>query len=113
VHFPPGVEPIGNKETPSAYCPPHLHLFQTFFGGFIKLKYDLETLLKNLKALSGSSPVFVLSKYTIFGQTQTGVTFPLTSLQTNRLQSGGFFAMVTGIYNMDLQGAYSSSNFRL
>ncbi len=30
VHFPPGLQPIGNKETPLVSCPPCLHIFQPF-----------------------------------------------------------------------------------
>jgi hypothetical protein len=33
--------------------------------------------VKNFKTLSGSSPIFALSNYTTFSQTQTGATVPL------------------------------------
>jgi hypothetical protein len=36
--------------------------------------------VENLKTLSGSSPVFVLSYHTTFSQTQTGATVPLNKL---------------------------------
>jgi hypothetical protein len=39
---------------------------------------------KKLKALSGSSPIFALSNYTTFDQTQTGATVP-SSLKKNWL----------------------------
>jgi hypothetical protein len=32
---------------------------------------------KNVKTISGFSPIFALSNYTTFGQTQTGATVPL------------------------------------
>jgi hypothetical protein len=52
-------------------------LFPRSTAVFIELKYDLEKKHKNLKAITGSSPIFALSNYTTFNQTQTGATVPL------------------------------------
>jgi hypothetical protein len=84
VHLPPGLQPIGNKETtwPSAPPPPMSTYLSHFLfiypkpGGLIKLKNDLEMYPKKCKALCGSS-LFALSNYTTFSQTQTCATVPL------------------------------------
>jgi hypothetical protein len=40
---------------------------------FIKLNENSETSKKNLKTISGSSPIFDLSSYNTFGRTQAGM----------------------------------------
>jgi hypothetical protein len=45
---------------------------------------------KYVKTISSSSPIFALSNYTTFGQTQTGATVPLnTDLKETALDTTG------------------------
>jgi hypothetical protein len=83
VHFPPGFQPIGSKKTSRPITQRVSTYFRHFqFGfpqhsSFIKLNEKLDTLKKNLKTISSSSPIFALSNNAAFGQTQTSATIPL------------------------------------
>jgi hypothetical protein len=84
VHFSPDLQLIGNLRKHSR---PNAHRASTYLrhflfislkrSGFIKLKKIWRHKI-NLKAISGSSPIFALSNYTTSSQTQTGATVPLT-----------------------------------
>jgi hypothetical protein len=84
VHFPPDLQPIGNlrkHSRPNAHRAStslrHFLFISLKHSGFIKLKKIWRHKV-NLKAISGSSPIFALSNYTTSSQTQTGATVPLT-----------------------------------
>jgi hypothetical protein len=68
--------PLGLMPTMSPHILGIFCLFPQSTAVFIKLKYNFETWLKNLKAISSSSPIFALSNYTTFSQTKTGATVP-------------------------------------
>jgi hypothetical protein len=80
AHFPACLQPIGSEDTPSAYWPTCLNMYQTYWADFYEAwrfnytELKIRDIIEKFNNYQRFFSYFSLSNHTTFAQTQTGAT---------------------------------------